>query len=142
MPARSRSPATSPPGCPCPLRPTARIASAPVDRAPTLYGRRRQRQSSTPGDRCPVVLVGIEGVAGHQAGVLVEERDPVGDRQVPAKLREAAEHALGHFAAVAPPAHLALGQPASGWRHRDEVALIQERYAAPYDLRLIVPPDV
>src|SRR5581483_8703511 len=71
-----------------------------------------------------------------------EERDPVGDRQVPAKLREAAEHALGHFAAVAPPAHLALGQPASGWRHRDEVALIQERYAAPYDLRLIVPPDV
>jgi len=95
----------------------------------------------TPDDRLPVAFPRIEGFARRQADTVVEKCDPVTDRQVPPQLCEAAKHALGHFASVAPPTHLALGKPGSGWRHWDEVTLVQERQAAPHDLRLVASRD-
>lgn len=62
------------------------------------------------------------------------------DRQIPAKLREAAEHAFGYFTPVAPPAYLALGNPGSRRRYRDEVTLVHDRYAAPHYLLMTVSP--
>jgi hypothetical protein len=95
----------------------------------------------TPDDRWPVAITGIEGFARYQARTLIKERDPVSDRQIPPQLGETAQHALGHFAPVPPPAHLALGKAGSRWRHRDKDALVQKRYAAPHDLRLVASPD-
>jgi nickel/cobalt transporter (NiCoT) family protein len=116
-------------------------ADPELPRAGGFTCRRYAERRITPGDRWPVGFPGIEGITRQQAGPLIKKRDPVSYGQVPAELREAAQHALGHFAPVASPAHLALGKPGSRWRHRDKVALVQDRHATPHDLRVVASPD-
>ena len=100
-----------------------------------------RRQLIRSDDRWPIAVPGIERITRYQARALIKKRDSVGDSQVPAELRKAAKHALGHFVPVASAAHLALGKPGSRWRHWDKVSLVQERQAAPHNLRLVASPD-